>query len=111
MECVTTFYHETFTVEIFALWYFTVYHLFCHLFIIYSLLFIIYCHLLFIISIVFTEEVLRAMMAELNKYGCQLPQFGKIGGILASELPVDEATLHAAVIAVNDAIDKAVSLL
>ncbi|KAK3863384.1 hypothetical protein Pcinc_030834 [Petrolisthes cinctipes] len=55
----------------------------------------------------FSEEVMRAMMAELNKYGCQLPQFGKIGGILASELPVDEAALHAAVIAVNEAIDKA----
>ncbi|XP_071537174.1 ras GTPase-activating-like protein IQGAP1 isoform X2 [Panulirus ornatus] len=54
----------------------------------------------------FPEEVMQAMMKELSKYGCQLPQFGKIGGILASELPVDEATLHAAVIAVNEAIEK-----
>lgn len=48
-------------------------------------------------------------MKELGKYGCPLPQFGKIGGILASELPVDEAALHAVVIAVNDAVEKGVS--
>lgn len=48
-------------------------------------------------------------MKELGKYGCQLPQFGKIGGILASELPVDEAALHAVVIAVNEAVEKGVS--
>ncbi|XP_066938179.1 ras GTPase-activating-like protein IQGAP1 isoform X2 [Macrobrachium rosenbergii] len=54
----------------------------------------------------FSDEVMNAMMQELSKYGCQMPQFGKIGGILASELQVDEASLHAAVIAVNDAIEK-----
>ncbi|KAK8406021.1 hypothetical protein O3P69_007029 [Scylla paramamosain] len=54
----------------------------------------------------FSEEVMEAMMKELGKYGCPLPQFGKIGGILASELPVDEAALHAVVIAVNDAVEK-----
>ena len=48
-------------------------------------------------------------MKELGKYGCPLPQFGKIGGILASELPVDEAALHAVVIAVNEAVEKGVS--
>ncbi|XP_045597721.1 ras GTPase-activating-like protein IQGAP1 [Procambarus clarkii] len=58
-------------------------------------------------KVIFSEEVMQAMMKELSKYGCQLPQFGKIGGILANELPVDEATLHAAVIAVNEAIEKA----
>ena len=51
---------------------------------------------------------MEAMMQELSKYGCQLPQFSKIGGILANELPVDEAALHAAVIAINEAVDKGV---
>lgn len=63
-----------------------------------------------IIHVCFLEEVMEAMMKELGKYGCQLPQFGKIGGILASELPVDEAALHAAVIAVNEAVEKGVSM-
>ena len=49
------------------------------------------------------------MRAELDKYGIQMPAFGKIGGILANEMPVDEAALHAAVIAINEAIDKNVS--
>lgn len=31
------------------------------------------------------------MAAELAKYGLQLPAFSKIGGILASELSVDQA--------------------
>nr|XP_053647814.1 ras GTPase-activating-like protein IQGAP1 [Cherax quadricarinatus] len=57
-------------------------------------------------KVVFSDEVMQAMMKELSKYDCQLPQFGKIGGILANELPVDEATLHAAIIAVNEAIEK-----
>ncbi|XP_050690760.1 ras GTPase-activating-like protein IQGAP1 isoform X2 [Eriocheir sinensis] len=57
-------------------------------------------------KVMFSEEVMEAMMKELGKYGCQLPQFGKIGGILASELPVDEAALHAVVIAVNEAVEK-----
>lgn len=46
------------------------------------------------------------MRAELEKYGIQMPAFGKIGGILANEMPVDEAALHAAVIAINEALDK-----
>ncbi|XP_031561536.1 ras GTPase-activating-like protein IQGAP1 isoform X2 [Actinia tenebrosa] len=53
----------------------------------------------------FTEEQISAMRKELEKYGLQLPAFSKIGGILESELPVDEAALHAAVIAINEAID------
>ena len=56
-----------------------------------------------------TEEEISAMRAELDKYGIQMPAFGKIGGILANEMPVDEAALHAAVIAINEAIDKNVS--
>ena len=46
------------------------------------------------------------MAKELKKYGLQLPAFSKIGGILANEMPVDEAALHAAILAINDAIEK-----
>ena len=54
---------------------------------------------------------METMMKELGKFGCQLPQFSKIGGILASELPVDEAALHAAVIAINEAVSRQVCYL
>ncbi|KAJ8405650.1 hypothetical protein AAFF_G00316300 [Aldrovandia affinis] len=54
----------------------------------------------------FTEEEISNMRKELDKYGIQIPAFSKIGGILANELSVDEAALHAAVIAINEAIDK-----
>uniref|UniRef100_A0A670ZG28 IQ motif containing GTPase activating protein 1 n=1 Tax=Pseudonaja textilis TaxID=8673 RepID=A0A670ZG28_PSETE len=53
----------------------------------------------------FTEEEISNMRSELEKYGIQMPAFGKIGGILANELSLDEAALHAAVIAINEAID------
>ncbi|XP_060116396.1 ras GTPase-activating-like protein IQGAP1 [Heteronotia binoei] len=56
----------------------------------------------------FTEEEISNMRSELEKYGIQMPAFGKIGGILANELSVDEAALHAAVIAINDAVDRQV---
>ena len=46
------------------------------------------------------------MAKELKKYDLQLPAFSKIGGILANELPFDEAALHAAILAINDAIEK-----
>lgn len=54
----------------------------------------------------FTEEEISNMRKELEKYGIQMPAFSKIGGILANELSVDEAALHAAVFAINEAIDK-----
>ncbi|NXU45510.1 IQGA1 protein, partial [Drymodes brunneopygia] len=57
----------------------------------------------------FTEEEISNMRLELEKYGIQMPAFSKIGGILANELSVDEAALHAAVIAINEAIDRQVS--
>ncbi|KAK1176523.1 ras GTPase-activating-like protein IQGAP1 [Acipenser oxyrinchus oxyrinchus] len=57
----------------------------------------------------FTEEEISNMRKELEKYGIQMPAFSKIGGILANELSVDEAALHAAVIAINEAIDKGVA--
>ncbi|NXM71364.1 IQGA1 protein, partial [Serilophus lunatus] len=56
----------------------------------------------------FTEEEISNMRLELEKYGIQMPAFSKIGGILANELSVDEAALHAAVIAINEAIDHRV---
>ncbi|KAM6965047.1 ras GTPase-activating-like protein IQGAP2 [Aplochiton taeniatus] len=54
----------------------------------------------------FTEEEISNMRKELDKYGIQMPTFSKIGGILANELSVDEAALHAAVFAINEAIDR-----
>lgn len=53
----------------------------------------------------FTEEEISAMRQELEKYGIQMPAFSKIGGILANELSVDDAALHAAIIAINEAVD------
>uniref|UniRef100_A0A8C2DZ85 IQ motif containing GTPase activating protein 1 n=1 Tax=Cyprinus carpio TaxID=7962 RepID=A0A8C2DZ85_CYPCA len=53
-------------------------------------------------------EEINNMKIELEKYNIQMPAFSKIGGILANELSVDEAALHAAVIAINDAIDHGV---
>ncbi|XP_043831773.1 ras GTPase-activating-like protein IQGAP2 [Dromiciops gliroides] len=57
----------------------------------------------------FTEEEISNMRTELEKYGIQMPSFSKIGGILANELSVDEAALHAAVIAINEAIEKGIA--
>ncbi|XP_075700515.1 ras GTPase-activating-like protein IQGAP3 [Rhinoderma darwinii] len=57
----------------------------------------------------FTEEEINHMKCELDKYGIQMPAFGKIGGILANELSVDEAAVHAAVIAINEAVDRGVA--
>ena len=34
----------------------------------------------------FTEEEINAMKQALDKYGIQMPAFGKIGGILAGEV-------------------------
>ncbi|TSK20028.1 Ras GTPase-activating-like protein IQGAP1 [Bagarius yarrelli] len=56
-------------------------------------------------KVAFTEEEINNMKIELEKYNIQMPAFSKIGGILANELSVDEAALHAAVIAINEAID------
>ncbi|XP_007441316.2 ras GTPase-activating-like protein IQGAP3 isoform X1 [Python bivittatus] len=56
----------------------------------------------------FTDEEINHMKGELEKYGLQLPSFSKIGGILAKELSVDEAAVHAAILAINNAIDVGV---
>ena len=55
--------------------------------------------------LLFTEEEISAMRQELDKYGIQMPTFSKIGGILANELSQDDAALHAAIIAINEAIE------
>uniref|UniRef100_A0AAX7VF98 IQ motif containing GTPase activating protein 2 n=1 Tax=Astatotilapia calliptera TaxID=8154 RepID=A0AAX7VF98_ASTCA len=52
------------------------------------------------------HEEISNMRSELEKYGIQMPAFSKIGGILANELSIDEAALHAAVIAINEAVDR-----
>uniref|UniRef100_A0A8D0KT81 Calponin-homology (CH) domain-containing protein n=1 Tax=Strix occidentalis caurina TaxID=311401 RepID=A0A8D0KT81_STROC len=57
----------------------------------------------------FTEEEIDNMQRELEKYGLQLPTFSKIGGILANELSGDEAAVHAAVLAINEAVDRGVA--
>ena len=46
------------------------------------------------------------MRSALDSYGIPMPQFRKIGGILANEMPVDEAALHAAIIAINSTLDE-----
>ncbi|XP_070586362.1 ras GTPase-activating-like protein IQGAP3 isoform X2 [Erythrolamprus reginae] len=56
----------------------------------------------------FTDEEINHMTGELEKYGLQLPSFSKIGGILAKELSVDEAAVHAAILAINQALDVGV---
>ncbi|KAM9244572.1 ras GTPase-activating-like protein IQGAP3 [Dugong dugon] len=56
----------------------------------------------------FTDEELTNMASELAKYCLQLPAFSKIGGILANELSVDEAAVHAAVLAINEAVERGV---
>ncbi|XP_039224578.1 ras GTPase-activating-like protein IQGAP3 isoform X1 [Crotalus tigris] len=53
----------------------------------------------------FTDEEINHMKGELEKYGLQLPSFSKIGGILAKELSVDEAAVHAAILAINKAVE------
>ena len=35
-----------------------------------------------------------------------LPQFRRIGGMLADEVPIDAAALHAAIIAINEALEE-----
>jgi len=41
--------------------------------------------------VTFTQEEISAMRSALDSYGIPMPQFRKIGGILANEMPVDEA--------------------
>ncbi|XP_023819826.1 ras GTPase-activating-like protein IQGAP3 isoform X3 [Oryzias latipes] len=57
-------------------------------------------------QVMFTDEEINNMKLELDRYGIQMPAFNKIGGILTNELSVDEAAVHAAVVAINEALDR-----
>ena len=55
----------------------------------------------------FTAEQISAIGTALDSYGLKnMPAFRKIGGILAEELPIDEAEFHAAILAINLALDE-----
>lgn len=54
----------------------------------------------------FTDAEIDAVSEELRKYGIQMPSFQKIGGLLTNSMAVDIAALHAAIIAINQAINK-----
>lgn len=54
----------------------------------------------------FTEEEISEMTRALQDYGISIPAFNKIGGILEKEIGVDEAAKHAAVIAINEILQK-----
>ena len=58
-----------------------------------------------IFFVFFAEEEINAMKQALDKYGINMPAFGKIGGILANEMSDNDAALHAAIVAINEAID------
>ncbi|XP_065336041.1 ras GTPase-activating-like protein IQGAP1 isoform X2 [Cloeon dipterum] len=57
-------------------------------------------------KVVFTDDEINLMKQELIKVGVQMPLFQKIGGLLSNEIPVDKVALHAAIIAINEALDK-----
>lgn len=57
------------------------------------------CNILFSL-----EEEINMVSKELKKYGIQMPSFQKIGGLLTNSMEIDAVTLHAAVIAINQAI-------
>uniref|UniRef100_A0A7N9AQ89 IQ motif containing GTPase activating protein 2 n=1 Tax=Mastacembelus armatus TaxID=205130 RepID=A0A7N9AQ89_9TELE len=58
-------------------------------------------------KVAFTEEEISNMRRELEKYGIQMPVFSKIGGIVDKcFLCCPMSLVHAAVIAINEAIDK-----
>ncbi|XP_017888182.1 ras GTPase-activating-like protein IQGAP1 isoform X2 [Ceratina calcarata] len=54
----------------------------------------------------FTDDEINAVSKELKKYGIQMPSFQKIGGLLANNMETDAASLHAAVIAINQAVTE-----
>eukprot|EP00041_Stephanoeca_diplocostata_P037701 m.1438242 g.1438242 ORF g.1438242 m.1438242 type:complete len:2086 (+) comp25089_c0_seq3:340-6597(+) len=54
----------------------------------------------------FTEEEISAMDGALKEAGVQMPQFGKIGGMLAAEIGEDAAAMHAAILAINQCLEQ-----
>ncbi|XP_011692559.1 PREDICTED: ras GTPase-activating-like protein IQGAP1 isoform X1 [Wasmannia auropunctata] len=52
----------------------------------------------------FSEEEIDTVTKELQRHGIQIPAFQKIGGLLTNNITTDTATLHDAVIAINQAV-------
>lgn len=65
---------------------------------------IIFLYNFITIIVFFLDEEIDAVSKELQKYGIQLPPFQKIGGLLTNSIATDTAALHAAVIAINQAL-------
>lgn len=63
--------------------------------------YILYSDIFFVFSL---DEEINAVSRELQKYGIQMPAFQKIGGLLTNSIATDTAALHAAVIAINQAV-------
>lgn len=62
------------------------------------------CHVL-------SEEEIDTVTKELQKHGIQMPAFQKIGGLLTNSITTDAATLHDAVIAINQAVTDNVYIM
>lgn len=67
---------------------------------------IIYIFILY--NVFLLDEEIDAVSKELQKYGIQMPPFQKIGGLLTNNITTDTATLHAAIIAINQAVTEEV---
>ncbi|XP_070512336.1 ras GTPase-activating-like protein IQGAP1 [Cardiocondyla obscurior] len=52
----------------------------------------------------FSVEEIDTVTKELQKHGIQMPAFQKIGGLLTNSITTDTATLHDAVLAINQAV-------
>ncbi|XP_071553686.1 ras GTPase-activating-like protein IQGAP1 [Temnothorax nylanderi] len=52
----------------------------------------------------FSEEEIDTVTKELKKQGIQMPAFQKIGGLLTNSITTDTATLHDAVVTINQAV-------
>lgn len=64
----------------------------------------LYCIFVLYYRILLPDEEIDVVSKELRKYGIQMPAFQKIGGLLTNNIATDTAVLHAAVIAVNQAV-------
>lgn len=57
----------------------------------------------------FPEQDIENVCKEINRQGVTIPAFQKIGGLLAGDdLNVNESVLHAAIVQINQALDKKV---
>ncbi|KNC77497.1 hypothetical protein SARC_10040 [Sphaeroforma arctica JP610] len=57
----------------------------------------------------FSDDDISAIQTALVRYGVKLPQFSTVGGQLAKELSSDLAGMHAAILAINQTVDKQVT--